>query len=90
MKRATVLLTALALSLAAAAAEAHGDKPPAVKDIMGKLNKPTAAFVHESIVNPNKQVEKGYQPNIMPQDFGQKLSKGELDALVDYILKGQE
>jgi cytochrome c oxidase subunit 2 len=57
---------------------------------LGKLAKPTAAFVHESIVNPNKQVEKGYQPNIMPQDFGKKLSKGELDALVDYILKGQE
>jgi len=44
MKRATVLLTALALSLAAASAEAQGDKPPAVKDIMGKLNKPTGLY----------------------------------------------
>jgi hypothetical protein len=44
MKRATVLLTALALSLAAASAEAQGDKVPPVKEIMGKLNKPTGLY----------------------------------------------
>src|SRR2546430_2411326 len=44
MKRATVLLAALALSLAAASVEAQGDKTPEVKDIMGKLNKPTELY----------------------------------------------
>jgi cytochrome c556 len=44
MKRATVLLTALALSFAAASAEAQGDKVPAVKDIMMKVNKPTGLY----------------------------------------------
>src|SRR5438552_1970398 len=44
MKRVTVLLTALALSLAAASVEAQGDKTPEVKDIMGKLNKPTGLY----------------------------------------------
>lgn len=57
---------------------------------LGKLNHPTAAFIRESIVNPNKKVEKGFSPNIMPQDFGSKLSKAELDALVNYILKAQK
>ena len=42
------------------------------------------------IVDPNADVTKGYKPNIMPQDFGTKLSKEELDALVKYLLESQE
>jgi hypothetical protein len=44
MKRAILLLMALALSLAAGAVEAQGDKPPPIKEIMGKLNKPTGLY----------------------------------------------
>ena len=51
---------------------------------------PSAAFIHTSIVDPNAEVTKGYKPNIMPQDFEDKLSKEELDALVKYLLKAQE
>ena len=35
-------------------------------------------------------VTKGFQPDIMPQDFGDKLSPEELDALVEYLLEAQE
>jgi hypothetical protein len=35
-------------------------------------------------------VTKGFKPNIMPQDFGDKLSPDELDALVEYLLKAQK
>jgi mono/diheme cytochrome c family protein len=41
-----------------------------------------AEFVRESIVDPNKEIASGYQPNVMPQDFGQKLSQKEIDDLV--------
>lgn len=57
---------------------------------LGKLKKADAAFIRKSIVDPNAQVEKGYNPDIMPQDFGDKLSKQELDALVKYLLGAQE
>lgn len=46
-----------------------------------------AAFIRESIVNPNKVIAKGYQAGIMPQDFSKTLSPAELDALVNYLSK---
>jgi cytochrome c oxidase subunit II len=57
---------------------------------LGKIKNATAAFIRESIVDPNKDVTKGFPPNTMPQDFSSKLSEDELDALVDYILKAQK
>ena len=46
-------------------------------------------FVHESIVDPNKEITSGYAPNIMPQDFGQKLTPKQLDDLVAFLLQSQ-
>ena len=57
---------------------------------LGKLGNVSEAFVLKSIEDPNADVTKGYQPNIMPQDFGQKLKKEELDALVKYLLESQQ
>ena len=56
---------------------------------LGKLGNANAAFIQHSIVDPNADVTKGYKPNIMPQDFKDKLSKEELDALVKYLLEAQ-
>ncbi len=56
---------------------------------LGKLGNVDANFIRTSIVDPNADVTKGYNPNIMPQDFKQKLSKQELDALVKYLLEAQ-
>lgn len=44
-----------------------------------------AAFIRESIVSPNAEITQGYQPNIMPQDFGQKLSDKQLNDLVAFL-----
>jgi len=44
-------------------------------------------FVRESILDPNKEIAKGYQPNIMPQTFGQSLSDQEIDDLVAFLTK---
>jgi cytochrome c oxidase subunit II len=58
---------------------------------LGKLGAAAnAKFIHTSIVDPNADVTKGFQPDIMPQNFGSQLSKEELDALVKYLLEAQE
>jgi len=42
-------------------------------------------FIRESIVDPNKEIASGFAPNVMPQDFGEKLSDKELDDLVAFL-----
>ncbi|HEX5583406.1 cytochrome c oxidase subunit II [Gaiella sp.] len=54
-----------------------------------KAGKSVGDYVRQSIVDPNAVVVSGYQPNVMPQTFGQSLSKDELNALVDYV-SGEE
>ena len=46
-----------------------------------------ADFVRESIVDPNAKIEEGFQPDLMPKDFDEKLSDAQLDALVKYLLE---
>lgn len=46
------------------------------------------AFVLESIVDPNKEITSGFAPNVMPQDFGQKLTQKQLDDLVAFLTQG--
>jgi cytochrome c oxidase subunit II len=75
-------------------ASCHTLKPANATGTVGpdldKIDNPTSAFIKQSIIDPNKVVTKGFQPNIMPQDFGEKLSPDELDALVEYLLKAQK
>jgi cytochrome c oxidase subunit 2 len=40
-----------------------------------------------SIVDPNAEIAEGYQPNVMPDDYGDRLSEAELDALVAYLVE---
>lgn len=47
----------------------------------------TSAMVHESIVDPNAEIAKGYPPNVMPANFEQTLSSKELEDLVEYLLE---
>jgi mono/diheme cytochrome c family protein len=54
-------------------------------DLDGALQGKPASFIEESIVDPNKEIAKGYPPDVMPQDFGESLSPEELDALVKYL-----
>jgi cytochrome c oxidase subunit II len=75
-------------------ASCHTFKPANATGTVGpdldEIKTPTAAFIRQSIVDPNKEVEEGFSPGIMPQDFGDKLSADELDALVEYLLKAQK
>ena len=44
-------------------------------------------FIREAIVDPDAEVAEGFQPGVMPKDYGERLSEEELDALVKYLLE---
>lgn len=54
-------------------------------DLDTALQGKDAAFVHESIVDPNKEIASGFQPNIMPGTFGESLSDEQLADLVAFL-----
>jgi mono/diheme cytochrome c family protein len=64
------------------AASATGTVGP---DLDTALEGKDTAFVHESIVDPNKEIASGYQPNIMPQNFGQTLTPTQINDLVAFL-----
>lgn len=43
------------------------------------------AYLRESILDPNAKVVEGFLPNLMPGDFGEKLSDSQLDLLIEFI-----
>ena len=53
-----------------------------------KAHQPLAQFVHDSIVTPDKYVEKGYPKGVMPKSYAQ-LPPNDLKALVDFLTKPQ-
>lgn len=55
---------------------------------LDKIGPKGAAFVRTSIVKPNAQITKGYPPNVMPETFGQSLTKEQIDQLVAYLVSG--
>jgi mono/diheme cytochrome c family protein len=64
------------------AANATGTVGP---DLDTALQGKDPAFVKESIVDPNKEIAQGYQPNIMPGNFGQTLSPTQINDLVAFL-----
>jgi len=62
------------------------DKLPEYAKAAGK---PLDEFVHESIVDPDAYVEKGFPPNVMPKTY-ESLPDEQLDALVGYLTKPPE
>ncbi|MGV6809622.1 MAG: c-type cytochrome [bacterium] len=44
-------------------------------------------YLYESILNPDAHIVMGYEPNIMPNNYAQVLSKDEIHALVLYLLQ---
>jgi mono/diheme cytochrome c family protein len=64
------------------------DTAPA-QDAKADGNMALAAFVKESIVNPNAYIAKGFtKPSAMPGNFGTQLKPAQIDDLVAFILSG--
>lgn len=55
-----------------------------------QAHKPLTDFVHESIVSPGAYVESGYPDGVMPQNFGESLSKTQLGALVTFLVQSSQ
>ena len=51
-----------------------------------QAKQPLTPFVHESIVDPDKYIQPGYSKGIMPPNFGQSLTKTQIDALVAFLV----
>jgi cytochrome c oxidase subunit 2 len=45
------------------------------------------AFIKQSIITPNAVIAPGYPKDVMPQDFGKRLTPDQIDALVAYLAK---
>ncbi len=69
---------------ALAAAGSGGQVGPDLDEV---LPGQSAAMVRESIVDPNAQVVQGYPANVMPANFGEKLTEEELNDLVQYLIE---
>ncbi|HSK17019.1 MAG TPA: cytochrome c oxidase subunit II [Gaiellaceae bacterium] len=69
---------------ALAAAGTEGQVGP---DLDEALRDADADFVRESIVNPDAEVAEGYQPGVMPGNYGEMFSDAQLDGLVEYLLE---
>jgi cytochrome c oxidase subunit II len=75
------------------AANASGKVGPDLDKLVSyakQANQPLAGFVHESIVDPNAYVQPGYPKGVMPQTFGQSLSKTQLNALVTFLVQSAQ
>ena len=46
-----------------------------------------AEFVKTSIIQPNAEIAQGFQPGVMPQNFGDMFSDQQIDGLVEYLLQ---
>jgi cytochrome c oxidase subunit 2 len=55
-----------------------------------EAKQPLAAFVRTSIVSPNAYIQPGYPKNVMPQTFATALSKQQLNALVQYLIRSSK
>jgi mono/diheme cytochrome c family protein len=47
-----------------------------------------AQEIQQAIVNPDAEVAEGFQPGVMPKDYGEKLSDEQLADLVAFLQSG--
>jgi len=71
--------------------EANGNIGPdldKLADFAKEAKQPLATFIHDSIVDPNKYIQKGYPSNVMPKSYA-SLPATDLKDLVDFLSKPQ-
>jgi cytochrome c oxidase subunit 2 len=75
------------------AAKATGTIGPNLDNLVAyaqQAKQPLEAFIHQSIVDPNAYIQPGYPKNVMPGNFGQLLTKTQLDALVAFLAQSAQ
>lgn len=48
------------------------------------------AHVREAIVEPNAEITRGFEPDVMPQNYDERLSDEQIDALVAFLTERHE
>ena len=54
-------------------------------DLDEALKGKDAAFIKESITDPNAEIASGFQPNVMPQSYGSQLTSQQVNDLVAFL-----
>jgi hypothetical protein len=44
------------------------------------------AYIRESIVTPDRYLVPGFQAGLMPQTYNERLTQGQTDDLVAYLM----
>ena len=57
-------------------------------DLSKVLKGKSADFIKTSITDPNAVIAPGFQPNVMPQMYGQQLTSQQLADLVAFLQTG--
>lgn len=68
----------------AAAEGAGGTVGPDLDEVLPGQSQ---AEIEEDVVDPEKEIAKGYPAGVMPANFGQTLSKKEVEQLAEFLLK---
>ena len=68
-----------------AAAGSGGVTGPNLDEVL--VSGDTFAEIEKMIVDPNAEIAKGYPANVMPANFGQTISKKEIEQLVEYLIE---
>jgi len=68
-----------------AAAQSGGVTGPNLDEFLAPDD--NAAAIEEMIVEPNAEIVKGFPASVMPQNYGETLSKKEVEDLVQYLIE---
>jgi len=75
------------------AANATGKVGPDLDNLVSyarTAKQPLESFVHHSIVDPDAYIQPGYSKGVMPTNFGQVLTKEQLDHLVTFLVQSAQ
>jgi cytochrome c oxidase subunit II len=75
------------------AAKATGTVGPDLDKLVSfakQAKQPLEPFVRESIVSPDAYIQPGYPKGVMPQDFGKRITKSQLDGLVTFLVQSAQ
>ncbi|HEY2741605.1 MAG TPA: cytochrome c oxidase subunit II [Gaiellaceae bacterium] len=75
------------------AANATGKVGPDLDNLVSyakTAKQPLESFVHQSIVDPDAYIQPGYSKGVMPANFGQVLTKEQLDHLVTFLVQSAQ
>ena len=53
--------------------------------LAGLAKRKDRAAIRHAILDPNAEIAAGFEPDLMPQDYGDQLRAGEMELLLDYL-----